>query len=92
MTDAEFEGLKERTVKAFIGPFETWLRECPLDGRDRKQCFASLAVFFGHALGAAAVHFNFENTPRLAVSTGELVAENMADDIAAQTFEIARER
>lgn len=85
MSDEDFEALKERMVQTFAEPLSRWLKE---SGRIYpKETFVALATFFGHALGAAAVHHGLALTPRIATSAGELVAENMADDIAAQLFE-----
>lgn len=84
MTMTDHEALKLRTVEALMPGLERWLRGC--EGDDPRDAFAALAMWFGHALGGAAVHFGLESTPGIAVSTGEVVAEFMADDIAAQTF------
>lgn len=85
MNPGEFDLLKLRTVEAFTPSLDRWLRDCA--GNDPAEAFAALAMWFGHALGGAAVHLGLDHIPRLALSAGELVTENMADDIAAQTFE-----
>ena len=89
-SEGDWELLKLITAETFAAPLEKWLRGCE-GSDDPKAAFAALATWFGHALGASSVHLGLEQTPRIAVSTGELVAECMADDIAAQTFRPTRQ-
>lgn len=84
-TDVDFDHLKLMTVQQLGPAFESWMLKS--QGQDPKAAFCALATFVGHVLGGVAISLGLEQTSRLAVSTGELVAEHMADEIATQTFE-----